>query len=88
MKEIIRSGNGGIKIKYNNTCPYCQCEYTYEDTDVYSDYNLNAITYVDCPSCGNRNIAAVLPPLSYPYGTQAWFDATSKRIEENNDEQN
>ena len=22
MKEIIRPGNGGIKIKYNNTCPY------------------------------------------------------------------
>lgn len=84
MKEIIRPGNGGIKIKYNNTCPYCQCQYTYEDTDVFSDYSLNAMTYVNCPSCGNRNIAATF----YPYGIQSWFDITSKEMEENNDEQN
>ena len=65
MKEIIRPGNGGIKIKYNNTCPYCHCEYTYEADDVFTDYSLAAIAYVTCPSCGGKNLAAILPPLTH-----------------------
>lgn len=65
MKEIIRPGNGGIKIKYNNTCPYCHCEYTYEEDDVFTDYSLTAMACVTCPSCGGKNLAAIISPLNH-----------------------
>lgn len=61
MREIIRPGNTGIKIKYNNTCLFCGCEYTYEQEDVFSNYNSTFGSYVLCPCCGKENIAAVLP---------------------------
>ena len=32
-------------------CPYCDCEFEYQDEDVY--YSRNSIygNYVDCPEC-------------------------------------
>lgn len=65
MKEIIKPGKMAVKIKYSNTCPYCQCEYTYEEEDVFSDYSSTATAYVTCPECGGQNLAAILPPLNH-----------------------
>ena len=75
MKEIIRPGNTGIKIKYNNTCVYCGCQYTYEQEDVIPGI-LDGICHVYCPCCGRQNIAATLPPLNDGYSV--FFDYDKK----------
>ena len=53
--RIIKMGNIN---KYTNTCPYCSCEYEYDDTDVSTGYNLTSTgnySYVVCPCCGKLN---------------------------------
>ena len=56
MKEIIKSGNKGIIITYYNTCPYCDCYYSYQPEDVYNNHSLtNAFNTVSCPECGMPN---------------------------------
>ncbi len=74
MKEIIQPGSiehGYASIKYNNTCPYCQCRYTYEVEDIYNNYGLTGpVGIVYCPSCNSQNIAATFSPSvipSHPY---------------------
>lgn len=50
MKKILSHGIHSIN-KYRMKCPYCDCEFEYQDEDVY--YSRNSIygNYVDCPEC-------------------------------------
>lgn len=59
MKEIISPGYGFINIKYNNICPYCGCQYIYQNEDTYTNYNLTGIgKMVLCPCCGKENMTS------------------------------
>lgn len=70
MKEIIRPGNSksGIKIKYNATCPYCMCQFTYENEDIYVNNFGIGESLVQCPHCGKPTIACKYPDFErYTY---------------------
>lgn len=58
MKEIIKPGNTGVKITYNNTCPFCGCIYKYEQEDIIPNYNYTFGSYTICPCCEKENLAA------------------------------
>lgn len=64
--KIIKMGNLSIAT---NTCPYCSCEYEYNDADINTGYELTLLyAYVICPCCGQMNRINTLPPNKhYPY---------------------
>lgn len=65
--KIIKMGNLSIA---KNTCPYCDCEYEYNDADIYVGYELTMqYAYVVCPCCGQMNRINTLPPNKFypPY---------------------
>lgn len=65
--KIIKMGNLSIS---RNTCPYCDCEYEYNEADIYTGYELTCqYAYVICPCCGQINRINTLPPQKYypPY---------------------
>lgn len=65
--KIIKMGNLNIS---RNTCPYCNCEYEYNEADIYTGYELTCqYAYVICPCCGQINRINTLPPNKYypPY---------------------
>lgn len=65
--KIIKMGNLSIS---RNTCPYCNCEYEYNEADIYTGYELTCqYAYVICPCCGQINKINTLPPQKYypPY---------------------
>lgn len=48
--KIIKEGKTG---KFTKTCPYCGCEFEYEQEDIKVDSNEYS-TYVICPCCGKH----------------------------------
>lgn len=63
MKNIIKPGKIS-KITYHMICPYCGCEYTYTDEDIFSNYSLLmscGSRVVSCPCCNSLN------PISLSY---------------------
>ena len=72
--KIIKMGNLNIS---RNTCPYCNCEYEYNEADIYTGYELTCqYAYVICPCCGQINRINTLPPQKWypPYGPTITFD--------------
>ena len=67
--RIIRMGN---VVNHIHTCPYCNCEYEYDDSDTNIGYDLTAqYLYVYCPCCHKENILNNFTrtydiPLYYP----------------------
>ena len=64
--KIIKQGKTG---KFTKACPYCGCEFEYEQGDVKvnydtypSSYSSEYDTYVICPCCGKH-----LPHKRYHY---------------------
>lgn len=58
--KIIKMGNLSVA---SNICPYCSCEYEYNDADIYTGQNLTLqYAYVICPCCGQINKINTLPP--------------------------
>lgn len=49
MKKILSHGIHSIN-KYRMKCPYCDCEFEYQDEDVYYHNSLHS-RYVYCPEC-------------------------------------
>ena len=72
--RIIREGNIS---SYRNTCPYCGCEYEYEDKDVQFSYQYTSTgmkAYITCPCCKLSNeITQYNPKLNTPY---PWYNPT------------
>lgn len=61
--KIIKMGNLSVAT---NTCPYCNCEYEYNESDIYTGYELTIqYAYVICPCCGQINKINTLPPHKY-----------------------
>ena len=57
--KIIKMGN---MSNYKNICPYCGCEYEYDNNDIFTGYNLtSSYRYVICPCCHKENT------ISYSY---------------------
>lgn len=63
--KIIKMGNLSVS---RHICPHCDCEYEYNDKDVYTGYELTfQYAYVICPCCGEINRINTLPPnKTYP----------------------
>jgi len=78
--EIIKHGN--IKSKYQNTCPFCGCIYNYAASDIYMIYT--GIAVVDCPECGNSNIAATLPSCGQTYNIPLEINTQQEEEKEDN----
>lgn len=66
--KIIKQG---ILNLYKGTCPYCNCEYEYDDADIQEEYGLTSTgnyNYVICPCCGKKNlISNYTRKWDYPY---------------------
>lgn len=51
--KIIKMGN---IFTNRNTCPYCGCEYEYDESDTHIGYELTMqYAYVLCPCCAKIN---------------------------------
>ena len=61
----------GVLNSYRFTCPYCGCEYEYDDSDLHEEYGLTSTgsyNYVICPCCGKKNIIYnYTKKWDYPY---------------------
>lgn len=52
MIKIIKHGHA----QYRMTCEYCECIFTFEDSDIQTDGNQRDWTeWIDCPECKRRN---------------------------------
>lgn len=72
--KIIKMGNLSIA---RNICPYCDCEYEYNDADIYTGYeSVSQYAYVICPCCGQINRINTLLPNKYypPFSPTVTFD--------------
>lgn len=53
MIKIIKHGH---KSFYNMTCKYCDCVFTFEESDINkSGFEWNWAKWVNCPECGYEN---------------------------------
>ena len=55
MKKILSMA---YTNKYRIKCPYCECEFEYQDSDLLYTHLVTDTAYVDCPSC-NRPLLHV-----------------------------
>ena len=57
MIKVIKMGKVNQEHTHYQTCPYCECEYSYDDCDIINNtVNYNYIMkYVTCPCCGAMN---------------------------------
>lgn len=57
MIEILKPGRQqhtkSKKNRYLMDCPFCSCQFTFEDEDVISEKRINGSHYVECPGCKN-----------------------------------
>ena len=74
--KIIKEGQ---KIEKRSCCPYCQCQFEYDNTDIYIDYSYTSPnSYVICPSCHQKvfiyNYSRVYTPTTWPeIPTYPWW---------------
>lgn len=67
MIKIIKPGIP--QYEYTNTCSECMCVYSYQNEDIFRDYNLTTsfLAYIICPYCGARNSISTYIPPKQPY---------------------
>lgn len=77
--KIIKMGNLTTR---QNTCPYCNCEYEYDDSDIKTGYELTmSYGYVNCPCCGKVNrITNYNYQPSYPYNPITMYADAAQHI--------
>lgn len=52
MIKIIKHGHA----KYKMTCKYCECVFTFEDSDINSNHcQWDWSEWIDCPECHRSN---------------------------------
>ena len=63
--KIIKEGN--INNTYRKTCMYCQCEFEYDNNDIYIDYSFtNCMSIVTCPCCHRKLTVSDWPIYTLP----------------------
>lgn len=62
MIKILRHGHA----QYKMTCKYCECVFTFEDSDIECNNNQRDYSeWIFCPECGRANYISNRQDISY-----------------------